>query len=95
MRLVLHTGLPGGRGEREHPCSGGVHGDIWVDTDDGNKMYIYDGTQWVFSGGGDGQDGLNNATILLYQRGATAPDKPTADLTYTFATASLSPVITT
>ena len=73
------------------PVIGMSNGDIWVDTDDGNKMYIYDGTQWVFSGGGDGQDGLNNATILLYQRGATAPDKPTAELTYTFATASLSP----
>ena len=70
------------------PTSGMSNGDIWIDTDDGNKMYIYDGTQWVFSGGGDGQDGLNNATILLYQRGATAPPKPTADLTYTFATAS-------
>lgn len=73
------------------PVIGMSNGDIWIDTDDGNKMYIYDGTQWVFSGGGDGQDGLNNATILLYQRGATAPNKPTADLTYTFATASLSP----
>ena len=70
------------------PTSGMDKGDIWVDTDDGNKMYIYDGTQWVFSGGGDG---LNNATILLYQRGATAPPKPTAGVTYTFATASLSP----
>ena len=70
------------------PTSGMDKGDIWVDTDDGNKMYIYDGTQWVFSGGGDG---LNNATILLYQRGATAPAKPTAAVTYTFATASLSP----
>ena len=66
-------------------------GDIWVDTDDGNKMYIWDGTQWAFSGGGDGQDGLNNATILLYKRGATAPSKPIAEVTYTFATASLSP----
>ena len=70
------------------PLSGMNTGDIWVDTDDGNKMYIYDGTQWVFSGGGDG---LNNATILLYQRGVTAPAKPTAAVTYTFATASLSP----
>lgn len=73
------------------PVVGMSKGDIWIDTDDGNKMYIYDGTQWVFSGGGDGQDGLNNATILLYQRGATAPPKPTAELTYTFADASLSP----
>ncbi len=73
------------------PESGMDKGDIWVDTDDGNKMYIWDGTQWVFSGGGDGQDGLNNATILLYQRGVTAPLKPIAEVTYTFADASLSP----
>lgn len=73
------------------PTSGMDKGDIWVDTDDGNKMYIWDGTQWAFSGGGDGQDGLNNATILLYKRGATAPSKPTAEVTYTFADASLSP----
>lgn len=32
------------------PVVGMSNGDIWVDTDDGNKMYIYDGTQWVFSG---------------------------------------------
>ena len=73
------------------PVIGMSNGDIWIDTDDGNKMYIYDGKQWLFSGGGDGQDGLNNATVLLYQRGATAPSKPTAELTYTFADASLSP----
>ena len=73
------------------PTSGMSNGDIWIDTDDGNKMYIYDGTQWLFSGGGDGQDGLNNATILLYQRGETAPSKPIAEVTYTFADASLSP----
>ena len=73
------------------PTSGMSSGDIWIDTGDNNTLYVYDGTQWVFSGGGDGQDGLNNATILLYQRGATAPAKPIAEVTYTFATASLSP----
>lgn len=73
------------------PTTGVSSGDIWIDTSDNNTLYVYDGTQWVFSGGGNGQDGLNNATILLYQRGATAPDKPTAELTYTFADASLSP----
>lgn len=73
------------------PTEGMSSGDVWIDTSDNNTLYVYDGTQWVFSGGGNGQDGLNNATILLYQRGATAPDKPTAELTYTFADASLSP----
>lgn len=74
------------------PTEGMSSGDVWIDTSDNNTLYVYDGTQWVFSGGGNGQDGLNNATILLYQRGATAPDKPTAEVTYTFADASLSPV---
>ena len=73
------------------PTEGMSSGDVWIDTSDNNTLYVYDGTQWVFSGGGNGQDGLNNATILLYQRGATAPDKPTAEVTYTFADASLSP----
>lgn len=73
------------------PTTGVSSGDIWIDTSDNNTLYVYNGTEWVFSGGGNGQDGLNNATILLYQRGATAPDKPTAELTYTFADASLSP----
>ena len=74
------------------PTEGMSSGDIWVDTSDNNTLYVYDGTQWVFSGGGNGQDGLNNATILLYRRGATAPEKPTAEVTYTFADASLSPI---
>ena len=38
----------------------------------------------------DGKDGLNSATVFLYQRGATAPSKPSATLTYTFATGILS-----
>ncbi len=73
------------------PTEGMSSGDVWIDTSDNNTLYVYDGTQWVFSGGGNGQDGLNNATILLYQRGATAPEKPTDEVTYTFADASLSP----
>ena len=64
------------------PTTGVSSGDIWIDTSDNNTLYVYDGTQWVFSGGGNGQDGLNSATILLYQRGATAPEKPTAEVTY-------------
>lgn len=74
------------------PTEGVSSGDVWIDTSDNNTLYIYDGTQWVFSGGGNGQDGLNNATILLYRRGATTPEKPTAEVTYTFADASLSPI---
>ena len=38
----------------------------------------------------DGKDGLNSATVFLYQRGATAPSKPSVTLTYTFASGILS-----
>lgn len=74
------------------PTSGMDTDDMWIDTSDENKLYIWDGVQWVFSGGGNGQDGLNNATILLYKRGVTAPNLPTSNVTYTFATASLTPI---
>ena len=37
-----------------------------------------------------GSDGINTATIYLYQRAATAPSKPSTNLTYTFATAKLT-----
>lgn len=40
--------------------------------------------------GADGDDGFNSATIMLYQRAATAPSKPTGSLTYTFSTGALS-----
>ena len=33
----------------DKPTSGMDSGDMWIDTDDGNKLYIWDGTQWVFS----------------------------------------------
>lgn len=37
-----------------------------------------------------GSDGINTATIYLYQRAVGAPDKPQNNLTYTFATAELT-----
>ena len=36
--------------------------------------------------GEDGQDGLNQATIFLYQRAQPQPLVPQSDVTYTFAT---------
>jgi len=44
------------------------------------------------SDGGAGAPGLNNATVQIYQRSAsaTAPTKPSASTTYTFATGVLS-----
>lgn len=38
----------------------------------------------------DGDNGLNAATVFLYQRAASAPAKPSGALTYTFATGALS-----
>lgn len=40
--------------------------------------------------GPSGTDGYNTAFVLLYQRAASAPAKPSGDLTYTFSTASIS-----
>ena len=35
--------------QASEPTSGMDEGDIWIDTSDGNKMYVWDGTQGVFS----------------------------------------------
>ena len=40
--------------------------------------------------GGQGAHGINTAPVFLYKRAASAPDKPTSELTYTFATGVLS-----
>lgn len=40
--------------------------------------------------GRDGSSGTNASTIYLYQRSSTAPAKPSATLTYTFATGELT-----
>lgn len=40
--------------------------------------------------GQDGAHGINAATIFLFERGASAPSKPSSRLTYTFATGDLS-----
>ena len=73
------------------PSDGLVVGDIWIDTTNGNKMYRWDGSQWVISGGGDP---VNTATIILYQRASTAPSTPSGGQTYTFSTGVLSPIPT-
>lgn len=47
-------------------------------------------TEWttpikLAQNGGNGTPGYNQATIYLYQRAASAPAKPTAEVTYTFS----------
>lgn len=41
--------------------------------------------------GTDGNNGLNAATVFLYQRATSAPSVPSSSLTYTFSTGALSP----
>ena len=75
-------------------------------TDSAGKTYIgvyTDNTQsdstspsdynWSLIKGADGTNGTNGyntATIMLYQRAASQPSKPSSSLTYTFATHELS-----
>lgn len=40
--------------------------------------------------GGSGPSGINTAVVRLYKRASSAPSRPTASLTYTFATGVLS-----
>lgn len=51
------------------PTTGMVTGDAWYDSDDGNKAYRYDGTQWV-----DVTDVriINNAAAILAEQTARA-----------------------
>lgn len=44
--------------------------------------------------GDPGTNGLNSATVRLYQRAASAPSKPSTSLTYTFATGVLANIPT-
>ena len=46
----------------------------------------------MVSSGSNGDNGLNQATVVLYQRASTAPSKPSTAVTYTFATGALSAV---
>lgn len=54
------------------------------------------GTTTVLAGnqqnlrGATGAAGLNNATVVLYQRAASSPSMPSGNTTYTFSTATLS-----
>jgi hypothetical protein len=40
--------------------------------------------------GNPGADGLNNAVVMVYQRATSSPSVPSATVTYTFATASVT-----
>lgn len=53
----------------------------------------YVSSNYVYLGPSTNLNGINTATIYLYQRGttSTAPTKPSVNLTYTFSTATLTP----
>lgn len=59
---------------------------LWTKTTYSNSSVAYT----VSRQGVDGAKGLNVATAYLYQRSASAPSKPSSDLTYTFSTGKLS-----
>lgn len=44
--------------------------------------------------GANGANGLNQATIMLYQRATSTPSKPSVNVTYTFATGELNTIPT-
>jgi len=47
------------------PTSGMSEGDIWVDTDDNNKLYVYSGTAWVMTTNADALQALADAATAL------------------------------
>ena len=73
-----------------------------VPANDGNPLYIIVATAYSSSDTDTiaanewsspvlyNKDGMHIAPVFLYKRGATAPDKPTAELTYTFSTGALT-----
>ena len=73
-----------------------------VPANDGNPLYIIVATAYSSSDTDTiavnewsspvlyNKDGMHIAPVFLYKRGATAPDKPTVELTYTFSTGALT-----
>lgn len=55
------------------------------------SAYVYEAVIMVTKDGDTGAAGYNQATISLYKRIASTPSKPTAALTYNFATQALTP----
>ena len=76
-----------------------------IPANDGNPLYVTVATAYSNSGtdsisssewatpvvlAENGAHGLNTAPVFLYKRAASAPDKPSSQLTYTFASGVLS-----
>jgi len=67
--IVLIDGKTKAYYQATMPSSGMTEGDIWFDTDDGNKQYYYNGTAWV---------SVQDTAIAAAQSAATAA-QTTAD----------------
>lgn len=64
---------------------------IWQRTSTNDSTYTYTCIQGA--AGQPGAAGYNTATVYLYQRATSTPNKPTNNLTYTFSTGTLSGTI--
>ena len=56
----------------DEPTAGLVPGALWVDTDDNNKLYVYDGTTWNVSD--DGRISANSGAIATLESSVYAED---------------------
>ncbi len=57
-------------------------GDLWIDIDDGNKSYIYNGSEWVYSA--DATMAANTAAIEVEQQVRASAIAPTYSDTLTY-----------
>ena len=62
--------------QAEPPTSGLVTGALWIDTDDNNKLYVYDGTAWQASD--DGRISANSTAVSTLESTVFAEDGVTA-----------------
>lgn len=98
------NGTPGANGYVHIAWATSADGSQGFSTSDSaNKTYIgvytdntsadsqtYSDYSWSLIKGADGANGYNTASVLLYQRAASSPSKPSSSLTYTFSTHALS-----
>lgn len=73
----------------ENPVSVSAGEYLWTKTTYSDNTVAYTVARQG-SNGQNGSDGLNVATVYLYQRASSTPSGPSSSLTYTFATGALS-----
>lgn len=70
--------------QAEAPTEGMTENDIWIDTDDDNNMYIWDGDAWVFAGTTD---------VIYYATSSTVADATIKVATVTPSVSNFSLVV--